>query len=391
MDDNKDLPALGPNATQGQLGEAQVEAAMLELGQLYDRRAGLDFGVDGIIEITTSGTEKRATGRQVGVQVKRGLSIVVETRYGFTHYCSEAHVNYWLQHSLPIIVVHSDPTTGRLRWQQVSSDTLRRTPTGYAIDLPPESDLRTSLDAIKKLANEGSITASEDHTFIIPYSIHEGVRIGDTELGLAALEFSRAVLRGEKGKVLLDVEEEPDLVASIDAIQDRTAASADDRRNAIIRKDTLSQYRKKAARLQRALHLFLTETQIVGFYGYQEQLLAEAIRWLMRPNPQHREFGNITLDAHPAYGITQPTVTFDVPETTLEAFYAQNDSNRVYMQMGEAGGIVIANLDRNVVARRFLPELARRLIDYAETCEIPDSLALQQIGIQPNMWLIGEH
>ncbi|MGR3803088.1 MAG: DUF4365 domain-containing protein [Marinibacterium profundimaris] len=85
-DRNKDLPALGPNAVQGQLGEALVEAAILQLGQLYDRRAGLDFGVDGIIELTTGESEMCASGRQVGVQVKRGISNAVATSHGFTHY-----------------------------------------------------------------------------------------------------------------------------------------------------------------------------------------------------------------------------------------------------------------------------------------------------------------
>jgi hypothetical protein len=290
--DNEDdeLPALGPNATQGQLGEALVEAAMLALDQLYERRAGLDFGVDGVIELTTCGAEKRATGRQIGVQVKRGLSNVVETRYGFTHYCTEAHANYWLRHSLPIIVVHSDPATGRLRWRHVSSETLRRTRKGYAIDLPPESDLRTSLEAIRALAEGRSVaTPSADRTFLLPYSMREGVRVDDPELGLAAIEFSRAVLRGERGRVVIEVEDEPDLVANIDAIRDRTNPSAADRRDALIREDILERYRKRSTKIERALQLLLTEKQIVEAYGYRDELLAEAIRWLTHPNPQYRE------------------------------------------------------------------------------------------------------
>ena len=139
------LPTLGQNVTKGQLGEAVVEVAMLQLGQLYERRNGLDFGIDGVIELTTGGAVERATGRQIGVQVKRGLSVVKPTRYGFTHYCTEAHANYWLRHSLPIIVVHSDPLTDRLRWQHVSADTLRRTSHGYAIDLPQKASFAPPL------------------------------------------------------------------------------------------------------------------------------------------------------------------------------------------------------------------------------------------------------
>ncbi|RVP98282.1 DUF4365 domain-containing protein [Sinorhizobium meliloti] len=389
IDEDEALPALGPNATQGQLGEALVEATMLQLGQLYDRRAGLDFGVDGVIELTTGDTEKRATGRQVGVQVKRGLSNIVETRYGFTHYCTEAHANYWLRHSLPIIVVHSDPTTGRLRWRDVSSDTLRRTPKGYAIDLPPESELRTSLDAIRALADGKSVAPPAERTFLLPYSIQEGVRVNDADLGLAALEFSRAVLRGEKGRVVIDVEEEPDLVASIDAIRDRANPSFDDRRDALIREDILARYRKRAAQLQRALQLLLTEKQIIEFYGYRDRLLAVAIRWLTHPNPQHREPGDVALQAWPTYSVERPVITFDVPVTAMEALYAKNDANRVYIRMGEVGGTMIGDLDPDIVARRFLPVLALRLIGHAEACEIPDDMAFERIGIPPSMWLMG--
>lgn len=384
------LPTLGPNATQGQLGEALVEAAMLQLDQLYDRRAGLDFGVDGIIELTSGGAENSATGRQVGVQVKRGLSNVVETRYGLTHYCSEAHVNYWLRHSLPIIVVHSDPATGRLRWRHVSSKTLRRTHRGYAIDLDPESELRTSLDAIRALADGHNLDVpSSPRTFLLPYSMCQGIRIDNTELGLAALEFSRAVLRGEKAKVAIDIEEEPDLVASINAIRDRAEPSADDRRDALIREDILESYRKRSAKLARVLNVLLTEHSIVEAFGYRDDLLAEAIIRLTDPNARRRKVDNVSLQAWPANGVHTPLVTFDVPRTAMEKFYAENEVNRVAIWMGGAGGTMVVDLDPDVVSTRFLPALAQQLIGFADAHGILDDEALEKIGVPHCIWLIG--
>ena len=93
--DNKaKLPELGDYAISGQLGEARVKVAVHELGQLYELRSGLDFGIDGIIELVTEGSTKQASGRQVGVQVKRGISNVRKTRYGRTLYCTEQHASY---------------------------------------------------------------------------------------------------------------------------------------------------------------------------------------------------------------------------------------------------------------------------------------------------------
>lgn len=53
------------------------------------------------------------------------------------------------------------------------------------------------------------------------------------------------------------------------------------------------------------------------------------------------------------------------------------------------GGTMVADLDPDIVARRFLPVLPQRPIDYAEACEIPDDQAFERIGIPPSMWLIG--
>ena len=388
--DDEYLPALGQNATQGQLGEALVEAAMLQLDQLYERRTGLDFGVDGVIEFTTGEVAKRATGRQVGVQVKRGLSVVKPTRYGFTHYCTEAHANYWLRHSLPIIVVHSDPATGRLRWQCVTADTLRRTIHGYAIDLPPESDLRTSLDALRALADGRPLpTASASRTFILPYSTQHGVRIGDPELGLAALEFSRAALRSVNCRVVVEAEEEPDLVASIDAIRDVADPTGEERRDAIILEDILHSNREHAGKLQRALMLLLTEKALADTFGYSDQLLAEAVRRLMAPHSHSRQPGDIALDAWPAYDREQPTIKFDVPSLAMDEYYAKNNMNSAYIRMGSAGGSIVGDLHHDVVVTRFLPALARRLVCHAENCGMPDDKVFEMIGVHPKMWMMG--
>jgi len=388
--DGEDLPALGQNAIQGQLGEAQVEVAMLQLNQLYERHTGLDFGVDGVIELTTDGAVRQATGRQVGVQVKRGLSVVRPTRYGFTYYCTESHANYWLHHSLPIIVVHSDPATGQLRWQHVCKNTLRRTRCGYAIDLPTESELRTSLDALRALAaGQSSPPASAPLTLILPYSTQHGVRLGDPELGLAALEFSRAALRGACCHLVIEVEEEPDFVACIDAIRDIADPTPEKRCDAIRCEDILHYLRKHARKLQRALILLLTQKALAEGFGYSDKLLAEAIRRLAAPLFESREPEDIMLDAWPAYDMEYPTVKFDVPRWAMDEFYAKNDINCVAIRMGSAGGSVVGDLNPDVVATRFLPILARYLIKFADTNELPDDKVFATIKVHPYMWLMG--
>ena len=118
--------------------------------------------------------------------------------------------------------------------------------------------------------------------------MQQGIRTGNPELGLAALEFSRASFRGICCRVVIEVEEEPDLVASIDAIRDVTNPSAEERQDSILREDILHRFRKKARQLQRALLLLLTEQHFAEMFGYRDELLAQAVRRLLATQLQTR-------------------------------------------------------------------------------------------------------
>lgn len=386
-----ELPELGSHAINGQLGEARVEVVVLELGQLYERRSGLDFGIDGVIELVTDREPKRASGRQVGVQVKRGLSVVKATRHGRTLYCTEQHANYWLGHSLPIIIVHCEPESDRLRWQHVNKQTIRETMHGFAIDLPEDSDLRSSLAELRTLATTipGSAAVS-DEVLIIPYDPQRGVTAPADELGLAALAFSRAALRGARYRIEIEFEGEAELVASIDMIEDMRDPSQDQRREAVVRQDILHRFRKHATRLRRALTLLLTNPMIAETFGYQEQWLADAILNAAPPMFDRTPRGtDAYLEAWPGYHTEQPTVRFEVPQEAMEDFYARDPMNRALIWMGSAGGTMIGDLPGEVIATRFLPALANRIVTFADAQELRDDEVLTRVDVLPNYWLVG--
>ncbi len=363
---------------------------MLELGQLYERRSGLDFGIDGVIELVSEGSDKQASGRQVGVQVKRGLSIIRRTRYGRTLYCTEQHANYWLGHSLPIIVVQCEPVTNRLRWQHVNANTLRRTSKGFAIDLPEDSDLCAALVALQALAGAGNSPICPSGEFLlVPYSFEVGVQIDNEELGLAALALSRSALRGDTFSISVEIEGEAELIASIDAIRDVAAPNSEQRRDAIIRLDILDRYRKHARTLERALILLLTQPSIAEQFGYQDQLVAAAFRRTAAPLSSHRLPGEIGLQAWPGYHLERLVVGFDVPSSALEEFYERGSMNRQLIKMGSAGGVIISDLGHEVVTTRFLPVLVHRLLDFADANDMQDHDVLACIEAYPTNWLVG--
>jgi hypothetical protein len=213
--------------------------------------------------------------------------------------------------------------------------------------------------------------------------------IEDTELGLAALEFSRAALRGLPSRLVIEVEEEPEILARIDVIRDVVAPTAEQRREAILHEDILYRLRKQASRLQRALLQLLTESALADKFGYRDELLAYAIRVLAAPRSQPRERGLISLEAWPTYGWRQSTVRFEVPSSVLDEFYAKNSMNSVSLRMGDAGGCMVGELDPDIVAMRFLPMVAQYLVDLADARDLPDHEVLDTIGVHPTMWLMG--
>lgn len=363
---------------------------MLQLGQVYHRRSGLDFGLDGVIELVAGEGAGEATGREIGVQVKRGLSVLTKTRYGWTLYCSSQHANYWLNHSLPIIVVHAEPGTDRLRWRHVSIDTIRKTNNGYAIDLPEDSDLRKAVDDLRALAVLDESPAPFDvAALIVPYNFADGVLVDDEELGLAALAFSRAALRGTACRVDVAMEDEADLIASIDAIRDIQAPTSAQRRDAIVREDILHRYRKHADSLRRALTLLLTEPILVEAFGYNDQLLASAIRRTAPPAMGFRIPGEIHLQAWPGYHIERPIVSFDIPPDGLDEFYERDSANRISIRMGASGGVMVLDLPADLIATRFLPNLVHALIRFADADNLADDAVLDAIGVLPSYWLVG--
>jgi len=386
---DRDLPALGEHAIPGQLGEALVQVAALELGQLYHPRAGLDFGIDGVIELTTEGLAKQATGREIGVQVKRGLSAVRRTRRGWTLYFTAQHANYWLTHTLPIIIVHSDPTTRRLRWRHVNAESVRKTLNGHAIDLPEDSDLAGAIDQLRAIASGRAASAApQNRNLILTYSCTQGILATDPELGLRALSFSRGAIAGEPGIIVIEVDDHPDLIASIDGIRDVTAPSVEEQREVIRREDILRRSMQEAKKLERALNFLLTEPAIAETFGYRDEWIAEAVRRTASGSEVNSRQRGKLLRAWPSHRVEHPMVSFEVSSEAMEHFYAQNDMNRTLIRRGGMGNQSVGDLPVESVATRFLPQLVKSLTDFADPSQISDDEVMKRIGVPPTMWLM---
>lgn len=98
-----------------------------KLRWLFREQPTLDFGIDAQIEIIMGG---EVTGRLVAAQIKSGESWFKAAPDGWWFYPEADHLQYWLEHSLPVIVVFCNIDTGKAYWESVERDRVLQGPKG---------------------------------------------------------------------------------------------------------------------------------------------------------------------------------------------------------------------------------------------------------------------
>lgn len=119
------------------LGVTTVRLAVeRELEWVFREQPTDDYGIDAQVEIVEGGI---VSGKLLGFQIKSGLSWFGEpSGEGWWYRPDAGHVRYWINHSLPVVVVLFHPETRRCHWQLVSQDALVSTSAGGYKMLVPE-------------------------------------------------------------------------------------------------------------------------------------------------------------------------------------------------------------------------------------------------------------
>jgi hypothetical protein len=109
------------------------------LGWLFREQPTEDYGIDAHAEVVD---EDMIRGRLLAFQIKSGASWFKEPGPdGWWFRPDAAHVQYWTNHSLPVVVVLYHPETERCHWQLVNRTTLVETSTGGWKLLVPEGQV----------------------------------------------------------------------------------------------------------------------------------------------------------------------------------------------------------------------------------------------------------
>ncbi len=118
----------------GRQGVHKCGLIFAELGFIFREQTISDYGIDAIIETRN---KDYLSGKMIAVQIKSGDSFFKEKEDDcivFRGYIK--HYNYWLNHSLPIIIVIYNPSTGECIWENVNKQTVQKCQNGWKIKLP---------------------------------------------------------------------------------------------------------------------------------------------------------------------------------------------------------------------------------------------------------------
>ena len=118
------------------IGVAKIDLAVTTLfGWIFRETPIVDYGIDGQIEYVLNGCPQ---GRLIAVQIKAGESHLTQTKRGLIFYGELRHLNYWLNHSIPVLLVVYTPRNDTLRWVHITENAVIKTDKSWNIVFPTD-------------------------------------------------------------------------------------------------------------------------------------------------------------------------------------------------------------------------------------------------------------
>ncbi|MDX3971606.1 MAG: DUF4365 domain-containing protein [Bradyrhizobium sp.] len=121
------------------LGVNAVERIFIkELGWIFREQTIADWGIDAQAEVAN---DSRPTGRLLALQIKSGKSFF-QKKGNVVFHGKRRHLEYWISHSLPVVIVIHNPETNETLWQRVSfEDVEYQNHENWSLEIPRENIL----------------------------------------------------------------------------------------------------------------------------------------------------------------------------------------------------------------------------------------------------------
>lgn len=163
---NKKFPKFNRAASTGERGVNLVSTVVSNCLQWIFRRTHTeqDFGIDGYIDIVSH--EEFVTGRTLAVQIKSGASYLQEkTKFGYVYRGESKHLNYLINHPIPVIIVLCDLEASECYWTEFDPAKTKQTKTGWKISVPFQNNLGNSYEKLIDLAGPAKDYTDELNIF----------------------------------------------------------------------------------------------------------------------------------------------------------------------------------------------------------------------------------
>jgi hypothetical protein len=124
------------------LGVAALDMFFSRNGWLFREQVIHDYGIDAHVEITN---DSYPTGELIAIQIKSGLSFFKdETEDAYIFRTEDKHINYWANHTLPVIIALYHPDLNKVFWEVVNKNTIIDTGKNWKILVPKHNDCGVS-------------------------------------------------------------------------------------------------------------------------------------------------------------------------------------------------------------------------------------------------------
>lgn len=140
-----EYPEYSENAALGDKGRRIVESIIRDsFGWLFREIEKDDLGIDAFVEILLK--DRNSHGRLFAMQIKCGPSYLSEmTADGYVYRGNLKHLNYWMNYSLPVVLVLCDDSTRTCYWVQITPANVERTPKGWKVVVPFSQTLSAAM------------------------------------------------------------------------------------------------------------------------------------------------------------------------------------------------------------------------------------------------------
>ncbi|AYV46564.1 hypothetical protein CFHF_21445 [Caulobacter flavus] len=386
------LPVTTNNIATGSMGVAIVDLCVSRMGHQFSERPKHDYGIDGIIGIVDAAGERRhVTGREIAVQIKHGSDVVYRSDDRFTLYTALSTGNYWLAHTLPVIVVYVDPETETCHWASVTPEAMRRTGKGYALDIPRTSNLASDNAALIAVGGApGRRREPEDAPpLMLVFDEASGLVGDDDELGADLAEYAQALRHGRQRLLTVEIATFGDVLAAIAAAQ-AGSATVESRRIGYALNEIVARYEKTAHNLARGLTLmfgnrFLAQPFSHDFDDYAAAARAFAEYYVRPVRPRSRALG---LVAWPSNEMQEPEPKIDLTDAEKAALIEKLGTNAP-IALSAFGDAIVGDLGSDMVARRAVPAITRYVMSLADRNGRDDESVLDDVNLYPTFWRLG--